>query len=90
MLSLKQLAETIGDRTRVKILILLSEKKLTTTEIFKQMPEIKYRESIHKALKKLEQSGLIKRKFDPKVKGYKHFTAFKKIQINYKLEITME
>jgi len=47
---------------------IFAEKEMTLTEIFKSLPEIKYRESIFKSLKKLIESGLIKRKLNQKLK----------------------
>jgi len=90
MISSKQLADTLGDETRVKILKILSEKKMTTTELFKQLPEISYRESVFKALKKLQQTGLVKRKFEPKTRAYRYFTSFGIIKINNKMQITIK
>lgn len=90
MLSTKQLADILGDKTRVKILRLLSEKEMTTTEIFKEMPEIKYRESVFKALKKLAHTGLIKRRFYKKTMAYKYASNFKTIKIDNKMQLKIE
>jgi len=90
MLSPKQLADILGDNTKVKILQALAEKEMTTTEIFKKMPEIRYRESVFKALKKLQQTSLIKRKFSTKTRAYKYSTNFKRIIINNKIQLKIE
>jgi DNA-binding transcriptional ArsR family regulator len=90
MLTPKQLAAILGDETRIEILKLLSEKKLTTTELFKQLPAITRRESVFKSVKKLHQAGLVKRRFEPKTRAYRYFTSFKTIKIDHKLQITIK
>ena len=87
MLNLKQLALVIGDKTKVKILKLLSEKSLTLTQVFTALPEIKYRESAHKALQKLVQTGLVKRRFSQKKRAYFYSIDFKKIELDAKLKV---
>jgi len=57
--------------------------------LFKGIPEIKYRESIFKAIKKLQQIGLIERKYVESLQGYKYSLSFKKIEINNQLSVRL-
>jgi DNA-binding transcriptional ArsR family regulator len=83
----KSIAAILGDNTKVKILKTLAEEQLTTTELFKKLPEIRYRESVFKALKKLEETGLVRKRFIPKLRGYRYFSAFKQIRIDRKMQV---
>lgn len=86
MLSPAQLASILGDETKVKILKLLAEKEMTLTEVYKEL-KLKYRESAFKSLKKLLSLELVKRRFDENKKAYFYRIAFKKIEINNKIEV---
>lgn len=84
---LKLLGETLTDQTRLKLLLILSKQKLSTTELFKKMPEISYRESIFKALKKLRALGLVDREYNEKKHGFDYFACFSSIKINANLDV---
>ncbi len=87
MISKKELALTLGDETKVKILQLLLENPLTLTQVFKALPSLKRRESAYKSLQKLLKTGLIKRRFNENKHAYVYSHNFKKIEINQQLEI---
>ncbi len=89
MISIEEIAGSLSDKTRLKILKLLAEKSLSNTEIFKAMPEIKYRESVFKAIKRLQQNSLIKRKYFESLQGYKYSLAFKKIEVGSQLVVKL-
>jgi len=80
--------KAISDPTRLLILDLLCDKKLTNIEIYEKLKSegINYRESIFKGLKKLLAVGLIKREFKEKV-GYKYSLNFKELTIKSKLKL---
>jgi len=87
MVTAKELSAILGDETKSKIIAMLASKEMTLTEIFKAIPELKYRESAFKALNKLCASRFVKKRFVTKIRAYKYSTNFKRITINQKLTI---
>jgi len=84
------LFKTLSEETNQKILLKLSEKPYTVTELFKELKEIKYRESIFKALEKMRKQKLVSKKYVATLRGYKYKTSFSRIVINNKLKVKID
>jgi Fe2+ or Zn2+ uptake regulation protein len=78
----------ICEPTRLKIFGMLAEKPQTNTEIYNRLRAdgIAYRESVFKALKKLQDAGLIRREYHGKV-GYKYSLRYRELKVNKNLVI---
>jgi Fe2+ or Zn2+ uptake regulation protein len=84
-LDLAKVVSALNSSTRRKILSVLEKDHMTLQEIFEKLNkegvEVKYRESVYRALQKLVNAGLIE-KFYEKQKGICYKLVMRKIEID--------
>jgi len=84
-LDLAKVVSALDSLTRRKILTILERNQLTLQEIFERLcksgVEIKYRESVFRALNKLLDAGLIEKFYD-KEKGICYRLLIRKIEVD--------
>jgi len=90
-MSIEKIIKALNSRTRRKILKILSEGPKNVKEVFIVLKEqystnIKYRESVFKALEKLVEADLVE-KFYEKGKGITYRLKRKKITIDLTKEV---
>jgi ArsR family transcriptional regulator, lead/cadmium/zinc/bismuth-responsive transcriptional repressor len=83
-----RLFRALGDEARLKLLVLISEKELTVTEISEVMEEAI--STISQRLKLLRQEGLVKRRRDGKNFFYSLIDSHIKNLISNAIEHAME
>lgn len=85
-MELQSFVKVLDNSRRQKILQLLSEKDMSTSEIFKELGDLapKYRQSVNKSLDALEMIGLVKKYYGSKDKSILYHLMKKSYLINFK------
>ena len=72
--------------TNRRILQLLSKRDMTTMEVFKELSQNgpAYRQSVHKALQKMKDAGLVSKYYDDEAKVFRYHLHKERIEVDFK------
>jgi len=83
---LHKVVRALDSELRVRILVLLCERDMTSTDVLSELKEHRpmYRQSVNKALEMLKESGLVRKYYDDSRKALYYSLVKKMITINLK------